>query len=173
MERILVDEQPDAVAGAVQVPVEMAGSVEDVAARRVDVAGGDALADGPQPSELGLEHEVVDLLLLGGGIADHVAPRHVGVVAVDEGADVDHDGVALDDATRPGCVVRAGGVVRTGGDDRVVARPVGTEATHLVFELVADVDLGRLDRRASVRRRRARRRRCARRGRCARSPRRP
>ena len=130
-------------------------SAKTVAARRVDVAGADAGADRGEAGELGLEHEVVDPSLLVGRLADDERAGHVGVVAVDERADVDDHGVALDDRAPAGLVVRAGGVVRTAGDDRVVARAVGAEAAHAVLELVAHVGLGRACRRASARRRRA------------------
>ena len=56
-----MDQQPDTVAGAVEVPVVAAGPLEHVAAHGVDVAGGDAGADGCEPGELCLEHQVVDL----------------------------------------------------------------------------------------------------------------
>jgi hypothetical protein len=52
VERILVDEQPHAVAGAVEVPLEAAGLVEHLTAHRVDIAGGDAGRDGSEPGEL-------------------------------------------------------------------------------------------------------------------------
>jgi hypothetical protein len=39
------------------------------------------------------------------------------VVAVDEGADVDDDGVAVDDRAAAGVVVRTGRVVGPAGDD--------------------------------------------------------
>ena len=54
---------------------------------------------------LRLEHQLVHLALLVGRLADHERAGHVGVVAVDEGADVDDHGVALDDRR----VARSGG----------------------------------------------------------------
>ena len=148
MERAFVDLEADAVAGAVQVPVAVAGLDEHVAAGAVDLAGRDAADDRGDPGALRRRHQFVQLALLRGRLADHVRPGHVGVVAVDERADVDDHGVALDDQPIGRFVVRTGSVLGTGRDDRLVAPVVRAEAAHPVLEFVADVGLGdrRVDR---------------------------
>ena len=56
------------------------------------------------------------------------------MVAVDEGAEVDDDEIALDDAPVVRAVVRKGRV-RAGGHDRLEAGPVGPAAAHGEVEL--------------------------------------
>ncbi len=141
-EGILVDQQSDAVTDGVRKPVGVAGFGDELAARRIDVPCGDTSAHGFETGDLNAEQEIVDLGLLVGRRPDDVAPRHVGVIAVDEPSHVDHHGVALHDPAVTGLVVRASGVLWTGRDDRVVARPVGTVEAHAVFEFSAHVGLG-------------------------------
>ena len=113
MERPFVDLEADTVAGAVQVPVAVAGLVEHVAARRRSIAQR-ACVDAGDRGDAGVlrrRHQLVELALLRGRLADHVRPGHVGVVAVDERTDVDDHRVALDDRPPGRFVVRAGAVV--------------------------------------------------------------
>ena len=76
--------------------------------------------DGGEPGELDLEQEGVDLRLLCGRFADHVAAGHVGVVAVDQCTDVDDDGVTLDDRAA-GSLRGAGGRRGCGPDATIVS----------------------------------------------------
>jgi hypothetical protein len=140
---LFVDDQPDPVAGGVEVPLGTTGLPEDLTADPIDVASRHAGRDRGQPRELRLEDEVVDLALVIGRSAHHVTACHVGVIAVDECTDVDHHGVVLFDVPPVGAVVWSGRVDRAAGDDGVVTRTVGTETAHAVLELGADVDLGR------------------------------
>src|SRR5690606_23110380 len=93
LERVVVDQQPDPVPGPQEPPVGVPGVSDEVPAHRGDLAGRYPGAHGRQPGELHADQQVVDLALVRGRLADHVAAGHVGVVAVDQPADVDHDRV--------------------------------------------------------------------------------
>ena len=83
-------------------------------------------------------------------LADHERAGHVGVVAVDERAEVDDHGVALDDACVARAVVRAGGVA---GPLATIVSKLGPSAPSARIRCssgVADVGLGRAARRAAA-----------------------
>ncbi len=100
-----MDLEPDAMAGAVQVPLAVARTGEQIAAGAVDGLRLDARGQCVDSGTLGRLDERVDLPLCVRWLADHIRTGHVGVVAVDEGADVDDHRVALDDRAAGGVVV--------------------------------------------------------------------
>ena len=63
------------------------------------------------------------------------------MIAVDECADVDHDGVTCNDRAVADLVVRASSMLWPGRDNRVVAPVVCTMTPHPIFEFVADISL--------------------------------
>ena len=114
-EGVLVDVEADAVAGAVEEPVAVAArrrtcSRQAASTSRAATPG----AHGVEPGELGLEDQLVDRAAARRRLADDERAGHVGVVAVDERADVD------DRRCRPrrSCAGRSGG----GGGRRCRAR---------------------------------------------------
>ena len=115
--RVLVRLQPDAVAGAVDEQLAVAGRLDDVAGGRVDAGGGDA-RPGPVARRLlrRLQH-LVEREEVGAGVADGVRPGRVRAVAGrHRAADVDDHRLAGPDDPVGQLVVRAG-AVRPGRDD--------------------------------------------------------
>ena len=124
--------------GAVHEGVAPAGLGDDLPAGRVDVLGARPRPDRGHAGGLrgpdDLDHPglgVVERL----GPADRDRAGHVGVVAVDERAEVDDDEVAALDARGPTGVWCGPGAVGAGRDDRLEADVVGALAAHLGVEL--------------------------------------
>src|SRR5690606_24613481 len=115
--RVLVAFDADAVAGAVDEVVAVAGLGDDVAGGGVDRLARDAGADGFAGGVLGTPQHLVVGGEVGRGLADAVHAGGVGAVAAGHlAADVDHDRLAgLDDPV--GDVVVRAGAVGPGGDD--------------------------------------------------------
>src|SRR5690606_24389032 len=112
----LVRGDADAVPGAVDEVLAVAGVGDDRAGRPVDVLAGGAGAHGAESGLLGGAYEVVDAALLVGGLPDVHGAGGVGAVAVLQAAEVEDDHVAVGDDAVAGLVVRVG-AVGAGGDD--------------------------------------------------------
>ena len=144
LKRVFVDLEANAVTRRVQIPVEITGLLNPVTAVRVDITSKRAVRDCVESGELDIKQKRIDLLLPWGRFTDHITAGHIGVVAVDEGSDVDHDRVTFDDPTEPGLMVRTRCVIGSTRNDGVVTRSVGAAPTHPVLEFIANVRLGRL-----------------------------
>ena len=106
---------------------------------------GDPGRDGVDAGLLGLLHDVVHLLELGGGFAERHGPRHVGVIAAVQRAEIQLDDVAFVEQAVSGLVVRLGGVLAE-GHDRLEAEAVGAVTMQQVLELTGHGQLGHADR---------------------------
>ena len=94
-ERPLVRVEADAVAGAVAVPLAVAGLVDHLARDAVDLGPGDARLRGRGARRLGDDDDLVAAHELLARLADVHGAAEVGAVAVDHAAEVEADAVAL------------------------------------------------------------------------------
>ncbi len=139
-QRRLVDLQADAVPQPVHELVAVPRARDHLAGGGVDV---DDLRPGRQPAAphlLGGRDERVQVTLPAGGPADHHGAGHVGVVAVDQRAEVHLHQVPAAHRRVRRTVVRHRGV-RTCGDDRRERRPLGAARPHARLQVVGDVSL--------------------------------
>ena len=146
-ERVLVDVQPDAVAGAMAEPVAVPGVDDHLAARRVDLAGQRPRLDGGEAGGLGGDHRVVGALVLVARLADRHGAPEVGAVSVDDGAEVEgHPVTPLHPRARfaVGGVARAvDGPIAHTAVSKDAARAVAVEqAVELFDELTLDGAVG-------------------------------
>src|SRR5690242_15198597 len=137
----LVDLQPHAVSEAMAEVPAVAGRRDDVPRRRVDAGGGRAGHGRVDPGPLRGGHEVVEVTLPGGRLAEHDGPRHVRVVAGVPCAAVDGDHVALLEAPAARGVVRDG-PVGPAGDDGVERRLLRTGVHHRALDKHRQLALG-------------------------------
>ena len=100
---------------------------------------------------MGLAHDVIDVALLVGGLAQAHGARHVGVIVAHHTAVVHHDHVAALDLARARLGVRVG-AVGAARDDRAERQAVAAVGEHVVLQLGANLLLGlaRLDVAADV-----------------------
>src|SRR5580704_12105730 len=137
--RGLVDIEADAVPRAVLETLGPARRGDDLAADVVDLLGADAGADGLGAGGLRLADDGEDA----GQLAirfriDAEGAGHVGAVALEGGAEVDHDGVAPVDGARTGVVVGLGRVLAR-RDDRLEGGALCAAAAHGGVQLEGEV----------------------------------
>src|SRR5699024_9060127 len=90
---VLMDVEADTMAGAVAEGLCPTRFGDDVTADRVDISCRDSSPNGGDTCRLGFDHRVVHALLSRCGLTDHDRPGHVGVIAVHECSEVEHDEV--------------------------------------------------------------------------------
>lgn len=137
--RGLVNEETHAVTHAVgELPLQARRS-ENPAAGGVDFARHHTRSDGGDTCFACGAHDGMAFAHLPcTWSVDHEGTGHVGVVAVDESAEIDDNGLTRGDATRRRMVMRQCCVV-TGRDDRRKTDVIGTVPPHCRLERIADV----------------------------------
>src|SRR5215469_2099636 len=131
--RRLVDLKAHAVPESVLEMPGVPGRLDHVAGRGVHGAGLRADLEGLDPGSLRLRHQVVDVPLPVGGLANRHRARHVRAVPAVLRSEVHGDQVTA--AHRPvGGGVGRDGAVRAAGHDRVEGGPVRPELGHPVVE---------------------------------------
>ena len=140
--RRLVDLQAHAVPEAVREVLAVAGVGDDLARLAASTATTSAPDRERRPAG-GLRRgdQLVDLPLPVRRVPEDDGARHVGVVAVDRGAEVELQEVAVAQHGRVGPVVRDRRV-GAGGHDRLERRRLGAEREHPRVELAAHLPLG-------------------------------
>src|SRR5215469_5698924 len=139
-DRGLVHLQADAVAEPVPEILVVTGVADQVTGGRVD--GGHIGADGRRAhaGPLGGGHQVIDLPLPAGRLAERHGAGHVGVVPAEPRAAVDRDQVPLGERPVAGHVMRDR-AVRPAGHDRVERWRLGAEVDHRPFQQNRDLAL--------------------------------
>ena len=136
-----MDLQPHPVAEAVAEVLAVPGVGDHPASRGVDVG---QVRSGPQRIAAGLlrgADQLIDLALPIGGLAQHKRPGHVGVIAADQGTEVDLDEVAGGQHRIGGPVMRDRRI-RPAGHDRLERDAVGAVVEHQGFQFAAHLAFG-------------------------------
>ena len=137
-EGLLVDVQAQPVTHAVAEVLAVAPFRDIVPGRRVGHAAGNARLEGVHAPQVGFQHDVVDLFLLGVGPAQEHGAGHVGVVAPIHAAEIHGDEFALLELALVSHAVRQGTVLSRHHDglEAGVAAFLVDEGQQLPFQLL-------------------------------------
>ena len=141
--RRFMDEKADTVTDTVrELPFEPCLG-EDRTAGRIDFAARGTRTHYPHACFTGATYHVVTQPhFVGTRAVDHESSGHVGVIAVNQSAEVDDDRVATVKLATGWVMMRKRGIW-PGGNDRREAHIVGTKPAHRSVEFVAKLALGR------------------------------
>src|SRR5215469_1608352 len=140
-DRGLVHLQADPVAEPVPEVLVVTGVTDLVTGGRIDVSHVRADRRSRHAGPLGGGHQIIDLPLPGGRLAERHGAGHVGVVPLVPRAAVDRDQVPSGERPVAGHVMRDG-AVRPAGHDRVERGRIGAEVDHRPFQQDRELALG-------------------------------